>query len=113
MKHMRKYIAVGLITAGVAGTVYTVQAKVARINDALGVTTANVTLGDAVGLASRIVPGTPVAAQFEDEAGKAVWKVEILASDQTVHDLDIDAASGDVLKNRVDKPDHEDEESDD
>lgn len=113
MKHMKKIIIAVLITSGVAGTAYQVQANDVKINDALAVTSASVSLNHAVDLALQKVPGTPVAVQFEDNHGKAVWNVEILAYDQTVHVLDIDAASGDLMKNRLDKPDRKNEENDD
>ena len=113
MKHLNKYIATVLITAGIAGTAYAAQAKEAEINDAIAATSAAITMHYAVDLALQKVPGTAVAAEFEDEDVRAVWEIEIVASNKSVHDLKIDATSGDVLQDRIDDADDDDEDKDD
>jgi len=110
MKHLNKYLTVGLITTTFAGSAFTVQASEADINDAVNAANATVTMQYAVELALQKVPGMAVGAKFKGDDGKTVWKIEIVDSNQTSHDLKIDATSGDVLKNRIDQADYEDKD---
>jgi uncharacterized membrane protein YkoI len=110
--HLNRYIAALLIPASIAGSAYAIQAKAAETNDAIGATKATVTMNYAVDLALQKVPGTAVSAKYEDEGGRAVWEVEVLATNSEVHDLKVDAASGDVLKDRIDQVDRNDDDED-
>ncbi len=113
MKNMNKYIAAVLITAGLSGAAYAVQAKESGVNDALAAASARVTIKSAIDQALNKVPGTVVAVEYENEDGKAVWEVEVLAANKSVHDLTIDASSGKVLSNQVDSNDDGDDEDKD
>ncbi len=110
MKHLKTIVAAALISGGLAGTAYAVQAKDSADNDAKSAAEATITLNSALEIALQSVPGTAVGVEFENEDGIALWEVEILASNQQVYDLEIDAISGEVLKNKIDKDDREEDD---
>ena len=97
MKPTNKYLATILITAGLAGATFAAQAKQAQVKDAIAASEARVTLLKATHLALQKVPGTAVRVKFEDKDGQTFWAVEIVASNQKVRDLRVDATTGRVL----------------
>lgn len=109
MKHLRKIVTVALI-----GAAFSIQAKDSHsVNDALAVTTASVTLEQAVSIALQTVPGTVAEAEFDNDDGQAVWEVEIVGTDkQQVYEVKIDANSGKVIMQGIDEDDYETQESD-
>jgi uncharacterized membrane protein YkoI len=48
--------------------------------------------------AQTVQPGQLVEAELEREDGAYLYEIEILAADGTVHKLELDAATGEVLK---------------
>lgn len=110
MKHLRKIVTVALI-----GAAFSIQAKDSHaVNDALAVTTAYVKFEQAVSIALQTVPGgTVVKAEFDNDDGQEVWEVEIVGTDkQQVYEVKIDANSGAVIMQGIDKEDYETQESD-
>ena len=110
MKNVKKIVLIALI-----GAAFSIQAKDSHsINDALAVTTATVTLEQAVSIALQTVPGRAVKAEFDNDDGQTVWEVEIVATDkQQVYELKIDATSAKVVTQGIDKDDYEIEDEDD
>jgi len=97
------------------GAAFSIQANDSHsINDALAVTTATVTLEQAVTIALQTVPGTAVKAEFSNDDGQTVWEVEIVGTDkQQVYELKIDANSAEVVMQGIDKDDYENEDEED
>jgi len=115
MKHLNKIVAsmvlVGMVLLGaLAGTAYIAQAKNSESEDARAVTQATVSMNKAIEIAQQQVPGDVVGAEFENEDGQILWEVEILAANKEVYELEIDATSGKVLKQ---KKDHDDDDEGD
>ena len=107
---MKKFITAAVISGlTLTGAAMVAQAKKSSTNDALAVTTSSVTLEQAIGIAQQAVAGTPAKAEFSTDDGAAVWEVEMIDKNQQTFDLEIDATSGKVLKQAVDKYDHEDD----
>ena len=63
---------------------------------------AGLSLTDAMHKAVQTVDGHVVEAEFDVEDGQAMYEIEIAKGDQ-VHKLVIDATSGDVVENKIDK----------
>lgn len=114
MKPVTKFIAV-LLASSVLGGAYAAQASGDKAeNDAAGVRTANISMTDAVNVALGKVPGTPAKAEFEtdDAKGNALWQIEIV-SDKGVTDVEVDATTGQVIKQAADKNDQDENEQGD
>ncbi|MBH1937557.1 PepSY domain-containing protein [Streptomyces sp. AV19] len=63
----------------------------------------------AVDAALKAVPGgRPVSTELDDEDGTTVWEVEVRTADGVEHEVTVDAGSGKVLANTVDRDDHDD-----
>lgn len=112
MKNLNRYITAVLIPVGLAGVAYGAQAKESEKNDALSAAQASVTINSAIDRALAKVPGIVVAAEYENEDGKAVWEVEVLAANKSVHDLTIDASNGKILSNQNDSDDDGEDKDD-
>ncbi|WP_020561033.1 PepSY domain-containing protein [Thiofilum flexile] len=81
-------------------------------NDSAAAASAAISLNDAVAKALQATPGTAVGVDFSTEKGQNVWEVEIIAADQTSHEVQIDAANGSVVKNAVDNEQDDEDEGD-
>lgn len=113
MNTMTKLTAVLLLTGGVLGGGYAAYASEHHgENDASAISSAKVSMNDALKTALTEVPGKPTLAKFENEDGHQQWKVEI-ASAKGVYDLTIDANNGRLLHKAMDKRDHEEEDGED
>ncbi|WP_165978614.1 PepSY domain-containing protein [Actinomadura darangshiensis] len=71
--------------------------------EAAALRNAKVTAPDAAATALKSVPGRVTSADFDREAGKAVWEVDVTAQNGTEHELTIDATTGKVLTKEVDE----------
>lgn len=112
MKPVMKFVTV-LLAAGILGGAYAAQAAGDKAeNDAAGVKTAAVSMTDAVNVALGAVPGTPSKAEFEtdDAKGNALWSVEIV-SDKGVMDIEVDASTGQIIKQTADDNDQDEHEN--
>jgi len=117
MKYLNKIVASMVITGMVllgalAGTAYVAQAKNSESEDAQAVTQASVSMNKAIEIALQQVPGNVVGAEFESEDGQTVWEVEILAANKDIYELEIDAASGKVIKQEKEDDDDDEEDED-
>jgi uncharacterized membrane protein YkoI len=54
-------------------------------------------MGEVMASAQSVQPGQLVEAELEREDGVYLYEIKILAADGTVHKLELDAATGEVL----------------
>ncbi|MEE8600268.1 PepSY domain-containing protein [Euzebya tangerina] len=71
---------------------------------------ASLSAADAEAAATAAVPGTAAPAELEDEDGTVVYEVEVTDEAGTVHEVIIDANTGDVLAQEVDDDDDDDDD---
>lgn len=63
----------------------------------------NIDINAAMGKALKLVPGTPIEVELEEEHGIPVWEVEVVpAKGGPTREVMIDARSGDVLEIKAD-----------
>lgn len=113
MKTVQKVLSVTLVGASLLASgvgVYAAQ-QGGQENDAAAVATAKITLNQAVDIALQQVPGTATQAEFSNDEGKPLWEVEVY-NGTSVFDIEIDANSGNVVKNVADQADQGDDEED-
>ena len=110
MKHLKKIILIPAIVGLLTGVAFIVEAENVEHNDALAIQSATVTLHEAVITALKLVPGKAVKAEFSNDDQLAVWEIEIVSMDQQVHDIEIDANHGTVVKQSLDNVDDESDE---
>lgn len=98
--------ALGIATAG--GITYAQQAE----NDAVtAVGKAQITLTQAVVAAEQHHKGAKAAkAELEHKRGEVVYEVEVVAANNEVFDVKVDAVSGKVVSSHLDKHDQEDDD---
>ena len=113
MKNLKRYLAVLAIGGALVGTALVAHAKTDTVDDSIAVTSVAVTIDQAVAIATQAVQGSASKAEFENEDGKLMWEVEVVGVDKQVYDFKIDATSGKVLKQELDKADHEDDDEND
>lgn len=114
MKPVTKFV-MALLAASVVSGAYAAQATGSKAeNDAAGVRAAAVSMNDAVSAALNAVPGTPAKAEFEtdDANGNALWQIEVV-SDKGVTDVEVDATTGQILKQAADNNDQDENENED
>jgi uncharacterized membrane protein YkoI len=108
MKQFKKITALTLISVSLLAAAFSIQAD----SDALGVTSAAITMDQAVSIALQAVPGTAAKVEFEQEDNMTLWEVEVVSSDQQVFELEIDANSGEILEKQGDDDDEDQEDRD-
>lgn len=69
---------------------------------------ANISLVQAITNATKIVNGQVAAAEFDLNQGKAVYQIEIINQNKR-HKMTIDAMSGNVINNRIETDDSDDD----
>ncbi|MGW3990749.1 PepSY domain-containing protein [Streptomyces sp. NPDC004830] len=76
-------------------------------DDAEQVADADVTAAEAIASALKHTSGTAVSAELDDEddSGKTVWQVDVLAGDDTWRSVSVDPSSGKVLGAQKDDED--------
>jgi predicted thioesterase len=87
--HMKKMIAIALLSGVIASPAWALF----ETNKQL-VSTATVTLEDAVKHALKVVPGKAVEAEIGKEDGRTVYEVEIIDSNNKTQKVYVDAQSG-------------------
>ena len=109
MKHANRLLAALLMTGGLAGTIYAVHVNASDDVEPKMAMNAKVTLTDAIDIALENVPGMPIGVDLEYENDIMFWDVEILDDSQQVFEVEIDATSGDVLKQHIENDDEKDD----
>ena len=104
MKHSRKLIATGLITALVASTMTVSMAGTGSSdeNEAELVSQATLSNEQAVAIALAQVPGKVAETEIEKEDGVLVWEVEVVNNQNEIYEITIDANTGEVLEKELD-----------
>lgn len=112
MKTLSKTIAVIGMAVCIAGTSLYAYAESEK-NDALAVKSVKISLSEALSSALEKVSGVASEVKFSNDDNQTVWEIEIIDQNQQVHDIEIDANSGAILKNKIDDNDRNDDERDD
>ncbi|QTD44493.1 PepSY domain-containing protein [Ottowia testudinis] len=103
--------AVGIATAG--GLAYAAQGG--AVNDAVAdLSQAHITLEQAIAAAQQHHAGAKATkAELESRKGTTFYEVEVVAANQQVFDVRVDAADGKVLSSQADRHDRDNEKNDD
>jgi len=107
-KKMKKVLIPVLAVAVLAGGGFTIanaqgQAALAK--------QAKITQDEAINAALEKVPGTAGEVELEDEKGTIVYEIELVSTDGTEHEVEVDAQTGEVLKVEADDDENEEEDS--
>lgn len=107
----KTYVAtvVALSVCGVIGSSY---AAMEKDNDTLPVTSAKVSLVQAITTAEKYVGGVASRAEYEQEKGQGVFEIEVVKG-TSVMDVLVNASNGQVIAARDDKPDSANDRDDD
>ena len=100
----------GLVVAG-AG-VMAFAAKSHELDEAASLTSAKLTLSDAINYALSEVPGKVLRAELDDEHNPLAYNIEVVQQGKTREVL-VDAQTGRVISNVEDKADKQDGDHDD
>jgi uncharacterized membrane protein YkoI len=111
MKTFYKMMAVGLVAGAVSTASLLAQADESDKTEANALNV-SITLEQAVGIAKHVSPGTVSQASLSNDEGHAVWEIEIINSAKKTMDVEVDANTGSIVKNQLDKEDHEAKDSD-
>lgn len=74
-------------------------------NDAAGVVSLKISAQKAMDLALAKIKGTVSKVEFEEKNSKSIWEVEVVTNDKNVFDLEVDANTGEILKQQLDTHD--------
>ena len=111
MKNLNKSIAATLVATSVLlGSAFYVQAGEMKTDKEMAVLSATVPLEKALSIAKSTLPGIVTKIEFDDEKGTGVWEIEIIDTNKVNYDIEIDATSGKVMSQKIDKNDDEDED---
>jgi uncharacterized membrane protein YkoI len=92
----------GSASAAEAAANTAAQARPAAASPSVASTT--ISRSQAEQIALKAVPGGQVrSAELENEHGVPVWSVKVIKSG-VIHDLNIDARTGEIVRNRADRP---------
>ncbi len=107
MKHLNKVLAATLISGGLIGSAFVAHASSndKDSKEVVAMSEASITMDKALEIALAIKPGTAKAVEFDIEDGRSIWEVEVVDANKRVYDLEIDATSGEVLKQKLDDDD--------
>lgn len=106
---MNKKLITGGILAGLITTLGGAGIVAAQTADA----TTGISESQAIEIALAEVPGTVEEVELENEDGMSVFEIEILTADGTEMEVEISAATGDVLEVEVDDEDDDEDDDDD
>ncbi len=77
-------------------------------NQSPALSTATLSLEEAIAKAKTKFPGRVLEAELEDEDGQAVYEIEIASDVGGVHEIKVDAQSGELLSSEVEDQEHDD-----
>ncbi len=101
-----------LFAATAGGLAFAQQAMRADNDAVAALSLARVPLSQAISAAEAKVGGKANKAELDANKGGAVFNVEVVAADQKVYDVKVDA-DGNVLSSQLDKHDRGEEDDDD
>ena len=103
MTSLTKILAVAVIGGGIFATAIAAQASPeADMSEAQAATQAKLSYQQAGEAALQRVPGHVIGVEFDADHNQAVWEVEVVDANGDVHELEIDANSGEVVKQELD-----------
>ena len=103
---MKKILSIVAITLLSTTAIASNHAADSEQNDALSVTTAKISLTQAIDIAEQHLTGKASRAEFENHKDQMVFDIEVI-SDNKVMDVKIDPESGKILAVKEDKSDHD------
>jgi uncharacterized membrane protein YkoI len=114
MKRKLSAAIVAALAAAAIGGGSAYAARAAKQEDAFAITSAPVSLVQAIAAAEQHVGGKAAKAELEDENGVWVFGVEVVKDATTLMDVKVDATTGKILSASADaadngSDDHEDE----
>ncbi len=115
MKSCSIRISIALCTTLLIGTVFAKTPTAERDEVPAvkrGLTSAEISLSQAIASAEAAVPGRAISAQLSVKKNVAAYKVEILRGDSLL-DIKVDSRSGQVISSTADPVDHVADECDD
>lgn len=113
MKTSSKYIVTLLLGGSIAGAAFASQDEDSDKDEYRNMGQVTVSMEEAVQIARDQVPGKVISAELEDEDGKMIWEVEMLAKNRQRHELEIDAATGKLTKQEQEHDEGSDRERED
>lgn len=106
-KHLIAALAAGTIAAGaLGGAVYAKELRDTPTDEVQIMSTAKVTMTQAIAAAEQATGGKAVGSGIEDQAGTVHFEVTVL-KDTTRHKVLIDTQTGQVVKTVVARKDHD------
>ncbi|ODV06666.1 MAG: hypothetical protein ABT20_12845 [Rubrivivax sp. SCN 70-15] len=114
---MKRNLKMSLVAIAIvlgAGVGVTLAARAAGgENDAVAtLAQARINLVQAVDIALAQTAGRATRAELGDENGHAIYEIEVVAANNQVFDMKVDAVAGKVLSSQIDKADRDHEEKD-
>ncbi len=99
MKHLNKVLAATLISGSLLGSAFVVHASNndKDSKETIAMSEASITMDKALEIALSTIPGSAKEVEFDVENGKSIWEVEVVDANNRVHELEIDATTGEVL----------------
>ncbi len=107
MRTIKQLTVAAAVITTISGAAFIAQADNPTENDALGSNSVPVSLNEAVDTALATVPGKAANVDFSNDEGRDIWEIEIIDPDNQVHDVEINARTGAIIKNEIDTADHE------
>ena len=108
MKSKLPLSALAIVAALSAAALSSAYAEEPEQNDALAISSASITLSQAIAAAEQQVGGAAARAEFDAEHGKGVYDIEVV-NGKTVTDVEVDPTSGNVISAKADPAGHEHE----
>lgn len=107
MKKFNKTLVTTLISTGLLGSAFIAQAGSSdkKPKEVMSLSESSITIDKALEIALTTVPGSAKAVEFDNEHGKSIWEVEIIDANKLIHELEIDATTGKVIKQKLDYKD--------
>lgn len=110
MNYKKLSLSAGAIAAMLAitgaGVAIAKSGAIGDENDAVAdLAKARISLAQAIATAEQHAGGSATSGELETEHGRIAFEVEVVAANNAVYDVMIDAVSGKVLKSELDKAD--------
>lgn len=105
MKNLKTKIAIALISTSILGGGLIAKAGSKHHHKSENIASlqaAPIQINKAVEIALAAISGTVKEAEFEIEDGQSIWEVELVNADKEMYELEIDANSGEILKQKRD-----------
>ncbi|MDE1463620.1 PepSY domain-containing protein [Spartinivicinus poritis] len=107
MKNANKLVPAALASVILAGSIVVAHAgdRHGRDGKNINMSDVNVTMEQAISTALQAVPGTVVEGELEAKRrnrGKKVWEIEVRDGNGKFHEIEVDAATGELISQELD-----------